>query len=143
MPAGSTFRLALDVTGIFRTNDTGARFRPLAAARRLLDTAPAGRVGGWYGRHVAGQRIDVPVAPVGAVAATGNVVTTASIAAGEVSAASCAAARPSTAVATARTGGNGFGGVTSAVDAQGRLCLWNSTNSNTAFDVSGWWETAA
>lgn len=143
MPAGSRFRLALDTTGVLRTNDTGARFRPLTAARRLLDTSPTTRVGGWYGRHVLGQRIDVPVAPAGAVAVTGNVVTTASIAGGAVSAASCASARPSTAVASARAGGIGFGGVTTSVDTQGRLCLWNSTNSHTAFDVSGWWQTTA
>lgn len=142
MAAGTSFAIESDVTGLFRANDIGARFRPALVAKRLLDTSPATRAGGWYGRQIAGQRIDVPAAPAGAVAVSGNVVATDELAAGRLAAASCAIAAPATTVVSAVAGGRPTGGITSAVDARGRLCVWSTTNTNTAFDIAGWWEIA-
>jgi hypothetical protein len=142
MAAGTSFAIESDVTGLFRTNDTGARFRPALVAQRLLDTSPATRTGGWYGRQIAGQRLDLPAAPAGAVAVSGNVVANDGFTAGRLAAASCAISEPATTAVSAAPGGRPTGGITSAVDARGRLCIWSTTNTNTAFDIAGWWEIA-
>lgn len=142
MAAGTSFAIESDVTGLFRTNDTGARFRPALVAKRLLDTSPATRTGGWYGRQIAGQRLDLPAAPAGAVAVSGNVVANDELTAGRLAAASCAISAPVTTTVSAAPGGRPTGGITSAVDARGRLCIWSTTNTNTAFDVAGWWQVA-
>jgi hypothetical protein len=135
--AGATFGLAVDVTAVLRPN-LGAGFRATGSVR-LLDTRDASRRGGWFGHQVARQTLWFPAAPPGAVAASGTLTMVAPLTLGGITAYRCGTTRPATSAAHAGPGAITASFVTSAVDSMGRLCLTSSTNTDTVFDVAGWW----
>lgn len=138
--AGSTFRLVVDRTGVFTRGDGGSRFVPVRA-KRMLDTRGATyRVGGWFGRHQTQQTIDVNAAAAGTVGVSGTVTMVNPATTGYVTAFGCGTPPP-TSTTNGRPGAAAASTATSVVDPQGRLCLYTSTNTDTLFDVSGWWQT--
>ncbi|MFZ4721174.1 MAG: hypothetical protein ACOYMR_17230, partial [Ilumatobacteraceae bacterium] len=139
--AGSTFRLVVDRTGVFTKDLGGATFVPVRA-KRMLDTRGTNRIGGWFGRHQAGQTINVNAATPGFVGVSGTLTMVNPSTTGYVTASNCGALPISSSV-NGKPGGAAANTTTMAVDAQGRLCLTTTTNTDTLFDVAGWWRAPA
>ena len=140
--AGTTFGVTLDTSGSLRIGGHGSRFSPVVSTR-VLDTRDATRRGGWWGRHVARQVLTVPVAPKGALAVTGTATMVAPLTAGYLTAYRCNAARPNAVALNTGAKATSAALVTARVDTLGRVCLYSSANTNTLFDVSGWWVLGA
>ena len=139
--AGSTFRLIVDRTGVFTKDGAGAFFVPVQA-KRMLDTRNgSNRVGGWFGRHQALQAIDVNAAPPGTIGVSGTVTMVGPVTTGYITASGCGP-RPLTSTVNGRPGSAAANTATSQISAKGLLCLYSSTNTDTVFDVAGWWQAA-
>lgn len=127
----------VDVTGTFQSSGTGLRFQP-ASPTRLLDTRSA--VGGWWGRHAKSQTIAVAAAPPGAQAVTGTIAMVRPILSGHVRAYTCGQPLPLTSAVNAPGGLVAANTVTVGINGTQRsICLFASQNTNTTFDVVGWW----
>lgn len=126
----------LDVTGVFKSG-TGLRF-VAAPATRLLDTRSL--LGGWLGRHGATQTIDVVAAPVGALAVTGTITTVRPMFKGFLNAYPCGQAAPPTSSVNSNAGLVMANSITVGVEpTQRTMCIYSHRNTNTLFDVVGWW----
>ncbi len=131
----------VDVTGTFQSSATGLRFQP-AGATRLLDTRSA--VGGWWGRHVKSQTISVTSAPPGALAVTGTIAMIRPMLTGHIRAYTCGQPLPLTSAVNAPGGLVAANTVTVGINGTQRsICLFASQNTNTTFDVVGWWVATA
>jgi hypothetical protein len=127
----------IDVTGTFQTASNGLRFQP-ASPTRLLDTRSA--IGGWWGRHVQSQTIDVVAAPLGARAVTGTVAMIGPLLSSHIRAYECGQPLPLASAVNAPGGRVAANTVTVGINAaSGSLCLFAAQNTNTVFDVVGWW----
>ena len=135
--ASAPVDIAVDLVGTFAPN--GQLVFVPAAPTRMVDTRHA--IGGWGPVHGAGQTIDAPVAPVGAVAVTGTLTMVQPGGDGFTTAWGCGT-RPATSNVNARPGAAMANSVTSGLDTSGQLCLYTSTTSQTLFDTTGWWVAA-
>ena len=126
----------IDVTGVF-TSDAGLTFVPVTATR-LLDTRSG--IGGWYSRQAHLQVLDIPAAPAGASAVSGTVTMVRPLTTGFLTAYQCDTPVPVTSVANATAGNVAANTATVAVDTVGHaVCLYSWGNTDTLFDVVGWW----
>ncbi|MDO8365067.1 MAG: SGNH/GDSL hydrolase family protein [Actinomycetota bacterium] len=125
----------LDVTGTFGA--TGLGFVPVPATR-LLDTRYA--IGGWIGRHGGGQSVDVLAAPAGALAVTGTITMVRPVWNGHLKAYPCGGTLPPNSSVNSRAGTVMANSVTVGVEpTQRTVCIYSSHNTNSLFDVVGWW----
>ena len=129
----------VDVTSVF-LDGVGLYFRPVIATR-LLDTRIG--TGGWYGRHGAAQSLDVVAGPAGAKAVTGTITIVKPMFNAYLTAYACGQALPPTSSVNARSGLILANSATVGVEpTQRTLCIYSSHNTNTLFDVVGWWVEA-
>lgn len=127
----------VDITGTFQQAAGGLGFVP-AFGTRLLDTRNA--IGGWIGRHGSGQTLDIVAAPAGAQAVTGTITIVRPTFSGYLTAFPCGQALPPTSSVNARAGLAMANSVTVGLDpAQQTVCIFSYNNTNTLFDVVGWW----
>jgi hypothetical protein len=130
----------VDITGTFQVAGGGLLFAPVTGTR-LLDTRNA--IGGWTGRHGSGQSLDVVAAPPGARAVTGTITIVRPSFSGYLTAYPCGQALPPTSSVNARAGLAMANSVTVGLDpAQQTVCIFSYNNTNTLFDVVGWWVEA-
>ena len=130
----------VDITGTFQAG-AGLAFVP-APGTRLLDTRYS--IGGWVGRHGANQSVDVVAAPAGALAATGTITIVRPMFRAYLKAYPCGQALPPTSSVNANAGLVMANSVTVGVNAaQHTMCIFSSQNTNTLFDVVGWWVEAS
>ncbi|MDO9175591.1 MAG: SGNH/GDSL hydrolase family protein, partial [Actinomycetota bacterium] len=128
-----------DVTGVFRTG-SGLLFVPAPGAR-ILDTRNA--IGGWVYRQRFLQTIDTVAAPAGAKAVTGTITIVRPQFRGFLTAHACGQALPPTSSVNANAGLVMANSITVGVEpTQRTLCIYSSRNTNTLFDVVGWWVEA-
>ncbi len=129
----------VDVTGVFRTG-SGLLFVPAPGAR-ILDTRNA--TGGWVYRQRFLQTIDTVAAPAGAKAVTGTITIVRPQFRGFLTAHACGQALPPTSSVNANAGLVMANSITVGVEpTQRTLCIYSSRNTNTLFDVVGWWVEA-
>lgn len=129
----------VDVTGVFRTG-SGLLFVPAPGAR-ILDTRNA--IGGWVYRQRFLQTIDTVGAPAGAKAVTGTITIVRPQFRGFLTAHACGQALPPTSSVNANAGLVMANSITVGVEpTQRTLCIYSSRNTNTLFDVVGWWVEA-
>jgi len=129
----------VDITGTFGTG-AGLAFVP-APGTRLMDTRSA--IGGWLGRHGANQSLNIVAVPAGALAATGTITIVRPMFRAYLKAYPCGQALPPTSSVNANAGLVMANSVTVGVEAsQHTLCIFSSQNTNTLFDVVGWWVEA-
>ena len=126
--------ITVDLTGIF-SPDGDLLFRP-APPTRTIDTRSA--IGGWGPIHGRLQTIDARVAPPSAEAVSGTLTIVRPSAQGHLRAWGCGPL-PDTANVNAGTGEVTANSLTTAVDADGRLCVYARSTTSTVFDTTGWW----
>jgi len=130
----------VDITGTFSTDPGGLQFVPVFATR-VLDTRNS--IGGWVGRHDTSQSIDVVAAPPGARAVTGTITLVRPSFSGYLTAHACGESLPPTSSVNARGGLAMANSVTVGIrPADQTLCIFSFSNTNTLFDVVGWWVEA-
>ncbi len=130
----------VDITGTFSTNPGGLQFVPVFGTR-VLDTRNA--IGGWVGRHDTSQSLDVVVAPPGARAVTGTITLVRPSFGGYLTAYACGESLPPTSSVNARGGLAMANSVTVGIrPADQAMCIFSFSNTNTLFDVVGWWVEA-
>jgi len=130
----------VDITGTFSTDPGGLQFVPVFATR-VLDTRNS--IGGWVGRHDTGQSLDVVAAPPGARAVTGTITLVRPSFSGFLTAYACGESLPPTSSVNARGGLAMANSVTVGIrPADQTLCIFSFSNTNTLFDVVGWWVEA-
>lgn len=126
----------VDVTGVF-LDGVGLYFRPVNSTR-LLDTRNV--TGGWYGRQGPAQSVDVVAGPEGAKAVTGTITIVKPMFNAWLTAYACGQPLPPTSSVNARGGLILANSTTVGVEpTQRTLCIYSSHNTNTLFDVVGWW----
>lgn len=130
--------VTVDLTGTFAMG-SGLQFVPITPIR-TVDTRYG--IGGWSPIHGQFQVIKARVAPDNAVAVSGTLTTAAPLRDGFLRAWGCGQ-EPETANVTAIAGAVLANSVTTAVDADGRLCVLSRSATQTIFDTSGWWVEAA
>lgn len=129
----------VDITGVFK-DGSGLAFVP-APATRILDTRSA--IGGWAYRQRFTQTIDTVAAPDGARAVTGTITVVRPTMRAFLTAHACGQAVPPTSSVNANAGLVMANSITVGVDpTQRTLCIYSSRNTNTLFDVVGWWVEA-
>ena len=126
--------VTVDLTGVFSAG--GELTYAAVPIARMIDTRDA--TGGWAPIHGAGQTIDALVAAPGVAAVTGTLTLVEPTDAGHLRAWGCGA-RPDTANVNAGAGQVLANSLTTAVSAEGRLCVFARTGAGTVFDLSGWW----
>ncbi|HQY86305.1 MAG TPA: SGNH/GDSL hydrolase family protein, partial [Ilumatobacteraceae bacterium] len=130
----------VDITGTFSAGPGGLRLVPVFGTR-LLDTRTG--TGGWVGRHGTGQALDVVAAPPGARAVTGTITIAHAVFDGYLTAYPCGEALPPTSSVNARAGLVMANSVTVGVNPQQQtMCIFGFKNTDTLFDVVGWWVEA-
>ena len=131
----------VDITGTFLHSPTGLYFVPVFGSR-LLDTRNA--IGGWVGRHGAGQSLDVVAAPPGARGVTGTITVVHPTFTNYLTAYPCGEGLPPTSSVNARAGLVMANSITVGINPSDQtLCIYSFENTNTLFDVVGWWVGAS
>ena len=131
----------VDITGTFLDSPTGLYFVPVFGTR-VLDTRNA--IGGWVGRHGAGQSLDVVAAPPGARGVTGTITVVHPTFTNYLTAYPCGAGLPPTSSVNARAGLVMANSITVGINPSDQtLCIYSFENTNTLFDVVGWWVGAS
>jgi len=134
-PTNQYTDVIVDITGVFGV--TGLRFAP-ASGTRILDTRNG--TGGWVYRHRFMQTIDTVGAPPGAKAVTGTVTVVRPQFRAFLTAYACGLPLPPTSSVNANAGLVMANSITVGVEAtQQTLCFYSSRNTDTLFDVVGWW----
>lgn len=130
----------VDITGVFTTDTVGGlEFVPVFGTR-VLDTRNA--IGGWIGRHHTAQTVDVAVAPPAVRAVTGTITMVGPAFSGYLTAHPCDGLPPTSSV-NARSGLDMANSITMGIKpADQTMCIFSSINTNTLFDVVGWWVEA-
>ncbi|MGB8859985.1 MAG: SGNH/GDSL hydrolase family protein [Ilumatobacteraceae bacterium] len=130
----------VDITGVFQSAPGGLQFVPVFGTR-LLDSRNL--IGGWVGRHGPGQSLDIVAAPPGARAVTGTITIVRPTFGGYLTAYPCGEGLPPTSSVNARAGLAMANSVTVGLNpAQQTVCIFSYNNTNTLFDVVGWWVEA-
>ncbi len=139
-PTSALVDVIIDVTGVFQADPDGLAFVPVFGTR-LLDTRNA--IGGWIGRHDAGQSLDVVAAPAGAQAVSGTITLVNPSFGGYLTAFPCGESLPPTSSVNSRAGQAMANSVTIGINAVDQsICIFSFSSTNTLFDVVGWWVEA-
>ena len=95
------------------------------------------------GRHGSGQTLDVVAAPPGARAATGTITVVNPTFANYLTAYPCGEGLPPTSSVNSRGGLTMANSITVGVNPSDQtMCIYSFENTNTLFDVVGWWVAA-
>lgn len=126
--------VVVDLTGVF---SVGGRLRYTPTiVQRMIDTREG--LGGWLGRLMHGQQVDMHPAPPGAEAVSGTITMVEPTVAGWLRATPCGISQFTSSV-NAPAGGIVANSLTVALSADQGLCVEPYRGSHVLFDISGWW----